>query len=411
MFDIGFIGYVKGLSKISIFLVFLSFLMNLGFFLMIPYLSMHFQDSIGLTTTLIGVILGIRIISQKGTTFFGGVLSDYFGFKTVLFLGCIIRSLGFLMFGLANNFTLLVVASVLAGIGGALFSPATRSAIVIYNPIEELRKKIFSLINIVNTLGMMIGPILGMWLLNYSFFLITIVTSGIYIIAGLLIIIVVKTNQATKQKNNILKLIIINFQLIITNKPFLKLVVFSMGYFFTAQQLYIIVPIISNSIGKPSIAAWSFTIVSLIVILGQIPMDKLRYQMRLKNYSSIILGFSILVFFTLPIAFSQSVFTLLLFVIGISLSMIIIQPIFEISISKLADEKAIGSYFGFAQISMAVGGALGNIGGGALIDLSSSMGIDAFPWLCLIIINAVCAFGFYYAFVKNREIKTQKLQV
>ena len=65
----------------------------------------------------------------------------------------------------------------------------------------------------------------------------------------------------------------------------------------------------------------------------------------------------------------QQLFTLIcLFYIG----SIIAEPARETLSASLADARARGSYMGFSRLGLAIGGAIGYIGGGWLFDLGKS---------------------------------------
>ena len=66
---------------------------NIGFFMVLPYLSVHLTSDLGLGAALVGVVLGIRTFSQQGLFFVGGTLADRWGIKPVVLVGCVLLSL------------------------------------------------------------------------------------------------------------------------------------------------------------------------------------------------------------------------------------------------------------------------------------------------------------------------------
>ncbi len=58
-----------------------SFSINCGFYMLYPYLTVYFRDDLGFAAWAIGLILGIRVLSQQGMTIFGGTLADRVGYK------------------------------------------------------------------------------------------------------------------------------------------------------------------------------------------------------------------------------------------------------------------------------------------------------------------------------------------
>ena len=49
---------------------------NIGFSMLIPYLATHMSADLGLAAWLVGLILGVRNLSQQGLFLIGGSLSD-----------------------------------------------------------------------------------------------------------------------------------------------------------------------------------------------------------------------------------------------------------------------------------------------------------------------------------------------
>ena len=68
---------------------------NLGFYMLIPYLAAHLSDGLGLATWLVGLVLGVRNFAQQGMFLVGGALADRFGYKPLIVAGCALRTVGF----------------------------------------------------------------------------------------------------------------------------------------------------------------------------------------------------------------------------------------------------------------------------------------------------------------------------
>ncbi|MDB5046259.1 MAG: transporter, partial [Deinococcus sp.] len=118
-----------------------------GFFLVIPLITVHFVEGLGWAAASVGIVLGVRQLTQQGLTVFGGAWADRIGPKPLILAGCLIRTLGFGWMGFAGSFGMLLAASVLAGIGGGLFD-APKSAAITAVTRTEHRGRMFSLISI-----------------------------------------------------------------------------------------------------------------------------------------------------------------------------------------------------------------------------------------------------------------------
>ena len=95
--------------------------------LLIPYVADHLSAGLGLTTWLVGLVLGLRNFAQQGMFLPGGSLADRFGYKPLIVAGCALRTVGFALLGLVDSVPALVVASAATGFAGALFNPAVRA--------------------------------------------------------------------------------------------------------------------------------------------------------------------------------------------------------------------------------------------------------------------------------------------
>lgn len=100
---------------------------NTGFYLLIPYLATHLGDDLGMSAAVVGIVLGVRNLSQQGLFLIGGSAADRLGARGVIITGCAIRTLGFALFALGDGLPVLLAASVLSGVAGALFNPAVRT--------------------------------------------------------------------------------------------------------------------------------------------------------------------------------------------------------------------------------------------------------------------------------------------
>ncbi|XGU18257.1 MFS transporter [Rhodococcus sp. 3Y1] len=103
-------------------------LFNIGFYLVVPFLAVHLSEDLGFAAWIVGLVLGLRMFSQQGMFFIGGSLADRFGKRPIILLGIAVRVVGFLMLGLAESMSAVIVGVLLVGFAAALFAPAVESA-------------------------------------------------------------------------------------------------------------------------------------------------------------------------------------------------------------------------------------------------------------------------------------------
>lgn len=105
-------------------------LVILGFFVVMPMISLRFVDQLGWAAGLVGLALGLRQLTQQGLGIFGGSLADRFGARPLIVGGMLLRAAGFFSLAWAESGTMLIFSCFLSGLGGCLFDPP-RAALVI----------------------------------------------------------------------------------------------------------------------------------------------------------------------------------------------------------------------------------------------------------------------------------------
>lgn len=153
----------KEMSESSIirglFIFRLSFAMGRegAFFTFLPIFA---AASLGLSSSLTGVLLSVNILLMSILQLYVGKLADKFKRRTLVTIGGIINVIFMALIPLTHNFWQLLGLSVLGGIGGSISMPAA-SAI----SVEEGRKfgmgSTMALVFMAMSIGMVIGPILG----------------------------------------------------------------------------------------------------------------------------------------------------------------------------------------------------------------------------------------------------------
>ncbi|MFC6591367.1 MFS transporter [Deinococcus lacus] len=95
----------------------MNFLMWGGFFLVIPLVTVHFVYGLQWAAASIGLVLGVRQLTQQGLTVFGGAWADQVGPRPLILWGCLIRTLGFAGMAFSETLPALLLSSLLAGLG------------------------------------------------------------------------------------------------------------------------------------------------------------------------------------------------------------------------------------------------------------------------------------------------------
>ncbi|MDX1483207.1 MAG: MFS transporter [Alphaproteobacteria bacterium] len=127
------------------------------FMLAIPALMIFFHRDLGISYTLLGLALSIRYGATAVAQVAAGFLVDRHGAMPILLTGLFVMVTGMALLALADNFWMILILIVLAGIGDAVFHPADYA--IINGSISEGRMgRAFSVHTFSGHLGFAAAP-------------------------------------------------------------------------------------------------------------------------------------------------------------------------------------------------------------------------------------------------------------
>jgi DHA1 family multidrug resistance protein-like MFS transporter len=355
-----------------------TFLMWAGFFMIVPILSVHFVDDLGWAAAAIGLVLALRQFVQQTLTVVSGALADRFGAKPLILLGLVVRTIGFAAMAHVTALPALVLAGLLAGIGGALFDSPTGAAMAALTTEDE-RLQFYSVRGVVTSLGMTIGPLIGSALLKVDFALVAYLSASLYLVALIVTwrllpdVKVGKSDQALTS----------GVKHVVRDRPFMVLVVLLMGYWFMWVQLTLSIPLKATALsGDESSVGIVYAVNTIFTIALQVPLIHFL-EKRLLPLPALVLGMAIMALAMGSVAATQTFLALLVCIACFSIGNLIATANQSTVIAGMAQPDARGSYFGVSAIALAVGGSLGNLIGSALYGAATTNGMPAAPWLII----------------------------
>lgn len=380
-------------------LVAVTFLMWGGFFLIIPLVTVHFVGGLGWAAASVGLVLGVRQLVQQGLTVFGGAWADRVGPKPLILAGCLIRTLGFAGMALSDTFAELLAASVLAGVGGGLFD-APKSAAITAVTAPEHRARMFSLIGVAGNLGMVMGPLIGASLAGIGFRAAALASAAVYVVACALLALTLPHVRPAPTAGGGLA----GLWTAARDRRFRRFTLVLIGYFLLSTQINVAVTLKAIALAGPGATGPLYGLSAGLAVLLQYPLLRLverRVRTRIALVAAVLTVGLSLGLMGLAVTFGQLLACVALY----SLGTMLVYPTQQTLTARLAPPGATGSYFGFSAISLGVGGALGNVVGGTLVDAGESLGLPLLPWLSLMTVGLVTALGLRWALreVPGRE--------
>jgi DHA1 family multidrug resistance protein-like MFS transporter len=365
-----------------------NFFMWGGFFMVVPLISVHYVDDLGWAAASIGLVLGVRQLTQQGLTLFGGAMADRLGVKGLICTGLFIRALGFAGMAWASTFPLLLGTTVLAALGGALFEAPRAAAIAALTDARN-RARFYSLSGVIGGLGMTLGPLLGALLIRFDFALVALTAAACFCVTFLLSLLLLPPVRVAAEPRGLWD----GLGMALHDRPFMLFNILLMGYWFMWVQLTISLPLIAKEIsGRSEAVSWVYTLNSGMSVLLQYPLLRLA-ERRLRPMPILIIGMALMAIGLGNVALADSVPALLLCVACFSAGALLATPSQQTVTADLANPAALGSYFGVNSLALALGGGLGNFSGGVLYGLGQQLDAPGIPWLIFGVVGGCAVLG------------------
>ena len=378
---------------------------NVGFYMLVPYLAAHLSGELGLATWMVGFVLGVRNFAQQGMFLLGGSLADRFGYKLLIVAGCALRTIGFGLLGVVDSVPALVMASAATGFAGALFNPAVRAYLA--HDAGERRVEAFALFSVFYQAGILLGPLIGLVLTGVAFSLTCAVAAAVF--ALLTVLQIRALPQRTGCADTGREPMLATWRAVAANRPFVLFAVAMIGSYVLSFQVYLALPlqakvIVSSERGASAAVAGVFAVSGLVTILGQIRLTA-WFRRRFGPGRSMSIGLV-----TMGVAFVPMLLVelapveptsveavaigLVALIIGsgvLALGTAIVFPFEMDTIVSLSGDRLVATHYGLYNTVCGVGILLGNLGTGWALDLAAARGLAALPWLTLLVLGVICA--------------------
>lgn len=368
-----------------------------GFYLVFPIIGLHFIDQLGWAAAAVGLALGLRQVSQQGLALIGGSLSDRFGAKPLIVGGMLLRAAGFGVLAYASSPLYLFISCVLSGLGGSLFEPA-RGALVVKLTRPAERSRFYALLMMVESAAGVLGALLGTVLLGFDFYWVAMGGCAVFLLAALVNAFALPAYRVAVPGTGALAAI----RVPLGDKPFLTLVLTLSGYYVLQVQLMLLLPVLVTHVsGTTQAVAWMYSMDALLAVLMLYPMARLG-ERYLSEPGRLLLGIGVMTLSLAAMMLASGVGgvfgVMALFYIG----GLIAEPAREAIVARYATVRARASYIGLSRIGLALGGLLGYVGGGYLLDAGKALGIPGLPWMVLCAVGCLTWTALAYQFSRGR---------
>ncbi|MEU0879411.1 MFS transporter [Lentzea sp. NPDC005914] len=359
-----------------------QFSINVGFYMLMPYLASHLSVTLALAGWAVGLVLGVRNFAQQGMFLIGGTLADRLGYKPLIVAGCALRTGGFALLGLVDGLPALVIASALTGFAGALFNPAVRAYVAA--DAGPRRVEAFALFNVFYQTGILVGPLIGLALTAVDFRVTCLVAAGVFLVLTVLQWRSLPARAGAPSGDSVLA----DWRLVIGNRRFVLFAVAMTGSYVLSFQVYLALPLAS---GSAVLTAVLFAVSGVLAVAGQM---RVTAWARARFGPDRSLAFGMLV---LGLAFLPAIFGgwpgLILCAALLALGTMVVFPFEMDKIVSLSGDRLVATHYGLYNTVVGVGILLGNLLTGIAFDTAARAGVPWVPWLALTSVGFGCAWA------------------
>jgi MFS family permease len=378
-------------------LVINQFGINLGFYMLMPYLANHLSNGLGMAAWTVGLVLGVRTLSQQGLFLLGGTLADRLGYRPMIIAGCALRTIGFALLGLVDSLPALLVASMATGLAGALFNPAVRAYVAA--DAGERRVEAFAVFNVFYQAGILVGPLVGLALIALDFQVVCLTAAAVF--AGLMVLqwfaLPTRTAPADPDRAAGLAGVLADWRSVLANRAFLLFSLAMITSYVLSFQIYLALPLqASRVLGGMGDTGSSvlFAVSAVVAIAGQMRVTAWA-KARFSPGRSVTIGMGLMsvafLFLLLPTpAGPAALAPAVAATVVLTLGTVLAYPFEMDTIVTLAGGRLVATHYGFYNTLSGIGITIGNLATGVVWDIGQTHG---WPWLVWTVLAATGAVG------------------
>lgn len=315
----------SGLSRPTWLLSFVI-LVNRAGAMVLPFMTVYLTQELHYSIEQAGAVMACFGTGAIIGAYFGGRLTDKFGFSNLQFWSLFLNGFMFIVLGQMHSIYAIGACFFVLSVIGEAFRPANSAAVAYYSAPEN-RTRSYSLNRLAVNLGFSVGPAIGGILAGVSYNLLFWVDGITCIVAAILLRMflprVTKTPEKTVEKKSITE----NTQSAYKDKIYLLFIFFVTLYAICFFQMFTIIPVFYKEVVH--LEEWQIGLVMamngiLIAIIEMVLVYKLegrRSPLIYIGQGTLLLGSSFLMFNVLGPSATVVVIAMLAITFGEMLSM------------------------------------------------------------------------------------------
>jgi MFS family permease len=358
-------------------------------FMALPFLALYLSNTHGIHPVWIGLTIGLSPLTGTIGGFIGGYFSDRFGRKKVMLWTILVWGLVYFGFSQASHIGVFMALNALNGLCRSFFEPSSQAMMADLTAPQK-RKRVFSLRYTAINIGASLGPLLGVYIAQFSTSLPFLLTGLMYLLYGGTLFIMLNRYSISLvtpvHQLPLLDTLMVTWK----DKTLLVFIIggilINVGY----SQIDSNLPQYIQQSFSEGVALFARLVAlnAILVIILQVPLSLISEKwpvLRVMIFGSIFFAVGFASF-----GFATSAIGMMIAMAIVTIGEIFIFPSTSVFIDQIAPEDRKGTYFGAGQFR-SIGNFTGPVLGGWLLqDFGGNFLFSVIAGIIL------CSIFFYY---------------
>jgi len=372
-------------------MIFRKYIDRIGGTLLFPFFSLYITQKFNVGMTQAGIVLGTFSAFGLIGSMIGGALTDKFGRKSLILFGLVFSAISTLSLGLVNEFAVLLPLAVVIGLLSNMAGPAHQAMVADLLP-EDKRQEGFGILRVVANMSWIIGPTIGGFIANRSYFALFVLDAVISCIVAIIVFKYVPETQpdSTEEPESIMRTFA-GYGIVFKDYAYVAFLGVSILMGIVYQQMYntLSVYLRDNHGIEPQGYGFLLTVSAIVVILFQFATTR-----AIKKYPAFIMmalgvffymiGFGMFGFVTAYWLFAAAI-------VIITIGEMVIMPTASALATNFAPVDMRGRYMAVFGLSWALPATVGPSLAGLILDNYN----PNLLWYIGAVICAVAVLGYY----------------
>ncbi len=368
-------------------------------FMALPFLALYLSNTHGIHPIWIGVTIGLSPLTGTLGGFIGGHFSDRYGRKKVILWTIFVWGLVYFGFSLATHIGTFMVLNALNGLCRSFFEPSSQAMMADLTSVDK-RKRVFSLRYTAINIGASLGPLLGVYVAQFSTSLPFLLTGMMYLLYGVTLFIMLNRYSIT-HTIPVHQLPMLDSLIVIwRDKTLLVFIIggilVNVGY----SQIDSNLPqYIQNSFSEGvALFAKLIALNAILVIILQVPLSLISEKWPVLRV--MILGSVLFAIGFASFGYVTTIIGLMTAMAVVTIGEIFIFPSTSVFIDQIAPDNRKGTYFGAGQFRL-IGNFTGPVLGGWLLqDFGGKL---LFSVIGIIILCSIMFYSLGYSNIQKKD--------